>query len=134
MLNLRLQRLVAGVLLSLLVGLVGIALSTETAEGPAPITFAELCGQYPGVLVESESISVMGIQEPVAIRVINGEYSINGGIYTAEPGMVEFGQRVAVRHTTASGEEASTSTVLIVGGVSATFTSSTGPCLRGTRS
>jgi hypothetical protein len=100
---------------------------------PGSFSFSAVCGQYPGVLVESGSVTVTEITDPVTVSVVNGEYSINGGPYTAEPGTVSYGQTLSVRHTAATGEETMKSTVLVVGGRSAAFTSNTGPCLRGTR-
>jgi hypothetical protein len=124
----------AGLLLCLLV-IIGVQSFANDFDGgtSGSVSFPAVCGQYPGVLVESSSIAVTNIAEPVPIAVINGEYSINGGAYTAEPALVSYGQTVSVRHVAASGDETMKSTVLTIGGMSATFTSSTEPCLRGTR-
>ncbi len=124
----------AGLLFCLLV-IIGVHAFADDFDGgtPGSVSFPAVCGQYPGVLVESSSIAVTNIAEPVPISAINGEYSINGGDYTAEPGVVSYGQTVSVRHVAASGDETMKSTVLAIGGMSAVFTSSTEPCLRGTR-
>jgi hypothetical protein len=99
---------------------------------PTPFSFTDTCGHAPGVLVESGSITVTGISEPAQISVSNGEYSINGGPYTSADSTVEFGQTVSVRHTTPPAEDSVIGTELFIGGATATFTSTTGPCLRGT--
>lgn len=124
----------AGLLFGLL-AIIGVhAFASDFDGGPTgSFSFPAVCGQYPGVLVESSSIAVTNIAEPVPITAINGEYSINGGDYTAEPGVVSYGQTVSFRHLAASGEETMKSTVLTIGGMSGVFTSSTEPCLRGTR-
>jgi hypothetical protein len=128
-------RWIVGTALLLLAGIAGLASSFEANElqtTPETFAFQSVCGQSPGVSVESDIVTITGITEPVSISVINGEYSINGGPFTAEVGTVAYGQTVAVRHTSANADDASTSTILSVGGRSASFTSSTGPCLRGT--
>ena len=118
---------------SAVLAVMGLATEFEPAAQPTPIAFTEVCGQAPGVLVESDSVSITGINAPVPIAVINGEYSINGSGYTAEPGEVAFGQTVSVRHHAATEDGGMTSTILHVGGIRAVFSSNTGPCLRGTR-
>ena len=118
-----------------LVAMLGIRTHAEDVDGGGsvgPFAFAAVCGQYPGVAVESESITVTTTAEALSVAVVNGEYSVNGGPYTAEPGTVSHGQTVSVRHLAASGESPLNSTVLTIGGRSALFTSSTEPCLRGT--
>jgi hypothetical protein len=114
------------------VGRTSSSASSDQPATPDAFAFTAVCGQPPGILVESDSITVTGIADPVPVTVVNGEYSINGGPYTAEAGTVAYGQTVAVRHTTATADDTTTSTLLTVGGRSAPFTSSTGPCLRGT--
>lgn len=124
----------AGLLFSLLV-IIGVHAFANDFDGgtTGSVSFPAVCGQYPGVLVESGSIAVTNIAEPVPISTSNGEYSVNGGDYTTEPGVVSYGQTVSVRHVAASGDETMKSTILTIGGMSAVFTSSTEPCLRGTR-
>ncbi len=122
------------ILLSIaMVGFAGSEVAPTDGLTPAPFSFTPICGQSPGVLVVSDSITVSGITDPAPISVNNGEYSINGGPYTTKPGTIDYGQSVTVRHTTAQNDDTLVSTFLTVGGASATFTSSTGPCLRGTR-
>lgn len=75
--------------------------------------------------VTSEAITIQGISVPATISVSNGEYAIGEGAFTSVPGKISSGQTVTVRHTSADIFEGSTSTVLTVGGVSATFTSTT---------
>jgi hypothetical protein len=54
------------------------------------------------------------------------EYSINGGAFTAAPGTVLPGQSLRLRHVTAPAGQVQRS-VLLVGGVRATFTTWTAP-------
>lgn len=50
--------------------------------------------------VDSEEITVEGIDRPVPIRINNGLYSINGGDFTSVEGQVAEGDKVKLRLTT----------------------------------
>ena len=90
-------------------------------------------------VVESNPITVLGIDGLpviVAISITGGDYQVNGqGAYSSATSTVSLGDTVKVRHTSASGFEATTSTVLTIGSgvdgngvsnaVSETFTSTT---------
>ncbi|MBN8280317.1 MAG: thrombospondin type 3 repeat-containing protein [Gammaproteobacteria bacterium] len=94
---------------------------------PEPFGFPDLEAVQPGTLVSSESLYIYGLNVPAPISVTGGEYSIDGGEFTAEAGtMPPFG-RVVVRHRSADAALTSTTTVLTVGGVSGSFTSTTEP-------
>jgi hypothetical protein len=73
----------------------------------------------------SNAITVAGINSPAPISVTGGEYAVNGGAFTAGPGTVNNGDSVVVRHTSADTEGTTTNTVLTIGGISGTFTSTT---------
>ena len=70
-------------------------------------------------------MTVAGINAAAAISVANGQYSVNGGAYTAAAGTVNNGDTVTVQHTSASTNSASVTTTLTIGGVNGTFTSTT---------
>jgi hypothetical protein len=57
--------------------------------------------------------------------VTNGEYSIDGGPFTSAVGTITNGQSVQVRHTANVAFDAQTDTVLTIGGLSATFSTTT---------
>lgn len=76
-------------------------------------------------MIESAAITVSGINMPATISVSGGEYSINNGAYTAVAGTITNGQTVKVRHTSSASNSTTTNTVLTIGGVSNTFTSTT---------
>jgi hypothetical protein len=61
----------------------------------------------------------------VAVTVTGGTYSKNGGSYVSSAGTAQNGDTFAVRHTSSSSNSTATNTVLTVGGVSDTFTSTT---------
>ena len=73
----------------------------------------------------SDAITITGIGVPVSISVTAGEYSIDGGAFTANPGTIANGQSVVVRLTSSPSYATELSSTLTVGGVSATFSVST---------
>ncbi|TXT35993.1 MAG: putative Large exoprotein involved in heme utilization or adhesion, partial [Comamonadaceae bacterium] len=92
---------------------------------PDAFAFTDVTGQSVSTLVESNAITVAGINAAAAISVTGGEYSINGGAFTNAAGTVNNGQTVKVRHTTRASNGTATNTVLTIGGVTDTFTSTT---------
>lgn len=101
---------------------------------PNPFSFAAQANVPVNTLVESNAITVSGINSPAAISVAGGEYQVDGGAWTTMPASVAGGksgkavvngQTVRVRHTSAATNSTSVNTTLTIGGVSATFTSTT---------
>ncbi|MFC1589026.1 beta strand repeat-containing protein [Pseudomonadota bacterium] len=84
-------------------------------------TGAELNKLY----VSTNSIGVSGINAAAPISITGGEYSIDGGAFTSAPGTVSAFSRVFVRHTSAGTNSATVNTVLNIGGVSSTFSTTT---------
>ncbi len=73
----------------------------------------------------SNAITVSGINTPVAITISNGDYAINGGSYTALAGEVSNGNTVTVRQTASPSYLTTTDTLLTIGGVSGSFSTTT---------
>jgi len=92
---------------------------------PKPFSFTSQSGVAVKTLVESNAITVTGNSYSTTISVANGEYKIDSNAYTSASGKVSAGQKVTVRHTSASTYDTSTTTTLTIGGVSAGFTSVT---------
>jgi LmbE family N-acetylglucosaminyl deacetylase len=92
---------------------------------PNAFSFPSQTGVTPGALVTSTSDRISGINTAAPISVVNGQYRINNGAWTATPGTVSNNQNVQVRHTASASRGTSTTTTLTVGGVTATFTSTT---------
>lgn len=92
---------------------------------PTAFSFTDATAQELSTLVESDAITVAGINWPAAISVTGGEYQKNGGAWTSSPGTVANGDTVKVRHTTSGSQGTNTDTVLTIGGVSDTFRSTT---------
>jgi hypothetical protein len=96
---------------------------------PDPFTFIDATGVALSVLAESNVITVSGITAPAAISVTGGEYSVNTGsgfgAYTTTPATIANGNTARVRHTSSASYSTAVNTVLTIGGVSDTFTTTT---------
>jgi hypothetical protein len=67
-----------------------------------PFSFLDVINVARSTVIESNEITVTGINIAVDISIINGEYSINDGAYTSAAGTVENGDTVKVRHTSSA--------------------------------
>jgi hypothetical protein len=108
-------------------GVTGAFKTTTLARDTAPDPFA-FQGQAnlpPSTTAVANEVTISGINDPAPIAVSGGQYSINGGPYTYSAGNVASGQKVRVRHTTSSAFSGTMKTVLNVGGVQGTFTTTT---------
>jgi hypothetical protein len=94
---------------------------------PDPFTFADQTDVAPNTVVESNVITVSGINTGAPISIADGEYSINGGTYTAAVGTVNNGNTVRVRQTSSSAYSTTTNATLTIGDVSDTFSVTTIP-------
>ena len=102
---------------------------------PSAFSFTSLINVDPSSVQVSNSIAVANTDVPSPISVsTGGQYSINGGAFTSVPGVVSPGAQVQLQLTAASGYSTSDSATLTIGGVSSTFTVTTGaqPVLQGT--
>lgn len=91
--------------------------TTPDSFGFGPV-FADA---VPGAVVESVQIQVKGLGDLARISVSGGEYRVNWGDYTSKPGFVRLGDFVSVRQTAGANWGETTSAVLTIGGVSASF-------------
>ncbi|MCK5478018.1 MAG: hypothetical protein KAI44_03795 [Methylococcales bacterium] len=73
----------------------------------------------------SNTITVSGINATTTISVSNGEYAINGGSYTTVSGEVDNGNTVSIRQTASSSYQTTSNTLLTIGGVSDTYSTTT---------
>jgi uncharacterized delta-60 repeat protein len=78
-------------------------------------------------IITSNSITVTGIESTTSISVINGDYSIDGATFVNTSGTITNGQTIKVRHTSSAQFSSETTTVLNIGGIRGSFTSTTGP-------
>jgi hypothetical protein len=92
---------------------------------PNAFTFTNQSDSALSASITSNEITVSGINAAAPIAITGGEYSIEGGAFTAAAGTVSNNQKVRVRLTTSGQFSTPMSAVLTVGGVSVTFTATT---------
>jgi len=103
-----------------LVALIAAAPAWSQDTTPEAFTFNDQTGAEPSAMVESNTITVTGIDAAAAISVTGGEYRIGAGAYTSNAGTVTYNQMVQAR-ATAGAFGATVDVVLSIGGVSDTF-------------
>lgn len=94
---------------------------------PDNFTFTAVTNADVSAPVESNSITVDGINAAAAISITGGEYKIASGEYTTSDSTITDGQSVTVRLTTPEAGNQTREATLLIGGVSATFTVTTRP-------
>ena len=99
--------------------------NSNTDITPDAFTFADQTNVARSSAIVSAPITITGINTAAPISITGGEYSINGGAYTATTGTVPNNGTITVRHTSSANYSTATNTTLAVGGVSDTFTSTT---------
>jgi hypothetical protein len=103
----------------------------EAAAGdttPDAFSFVDQTSVDVSSTITSVAITVTGIDAPADITVsgdASSLYIINGGAPTADPGTVSNGDEVQAQHTSSASYVTATNTVVTIGGVSDTFTSTT---------
>ncbi|MCE1191325.1 MAG: IPTL-CTERM sorting domain-containing protein [Acidovorax sp.] len=96
----------------------GYAFSNTT---PGAFSFMPQTGVPLSTAITSNSITVAGITNGVAISVTGGLYAINGGAYTAAAGNVNNGDTVTVRLTSAASFSTTSLATLTIASMSAVF-------------
>ena len=69
---------------------------------PDPIAIVIPSPVDPGVYVTSLATTAYGINTPTAISITDGEYSVNGGLFTSANGIVNNKDRIVVRAVTSN--------------------------------
>lgn len=92
---------------------------------PNAFTFTDQTDVDLSAEIESDDITVSGINAATDISITGGEYSIDGADYVTGIGTVHNGASVSVRHTSSDQNGTDTDTTLTIGGISDTFTSTT---------
>lgn len=78
-------------------------------------------------LIESNSVTITGINSATKISISGGEYAIDNNSYTSSPGTINNNQNIKVRATTAETYSTLTKITLTVGELSKTFEFTTKP-------
>ncbi len=93
---------------------------------PNPFTFTNVTGVALSSEVTSNTITVAGIEAPADISTLSGAYSIGcNDTFTRDPGTINNGDTVCVRHNASAAPSATNTTTLTIGGVTGTFTTTT---------
>ena len=89
---------------------------------PDAFTFASQSGVSADPAIESESVTISGINIPAQLSISGGEYSIDGREYRANPGVIKNDQKVRIRVRSSIESSGVVSATLTIGEVSGTFT------------
>jgi Mg-chelatase subunit ChlD len=93
---------------------------------PDPFSFTAQTNVQPDSDVTSNSATITGVEVPAHISIIGGRYSIGcTATFTTDPATINNGQSVCIRHHTSTVFSDSETSTLTIGGVAATFTSTT---------
>lgn len=93
---------------------------------PDAFTFTAQTGVREGSTVVSNPATISGLEVPAHISIIQGAYSIGcTGDFTQQPGTIDNGETVCVRHQASAQPSTSKTSTLTVGGFAATFTTTT---------
>jgi hypothetical protein len=97
---------------------------------PTAFSFTDVTGAAVSTVYESNEIVVSGINSPAPISITGGQYRIKPsggsyGSYTSAAGTVSLGDTVQVKHTSSAAGVTAVNTVLTIGGVSDTYTTTT---------
>lgn len=93
---------------------------------PNAFTFTDVTNAAVSTLYESNTITVAGIDTGSSLSIVGGEYSLNGGAYATAPTTVQAGDTVKVRATSSGSGSTAVNVTLTIGGVSDTYTVTTG--------
>lgn len=109
-----------------IIGMTGGSLSPTPDTIPTAFSFTDQTNVSTSATITSAAITVSGINAATPISVSGGTYDINGsGSFTSSGGTVSNGNTVRARHTASASNSTATNTVVTIGGVSDTFTSTT---------
>lgn len=99
--------------------------ATPSDSTPDAFSFTDRVGAARSTVVESNAITVAGINTASAISITGGEYQIGAGAWASAPSTVTNGQTVKVRLTTSASYSTIANAALTIGGVSDTFSATT---------
>lgn len=104
----------------------GFTVTTEAADTtPEPFTFSSQSGVPVGSTRVSNAVVVSGINVAAPVSIAKGQYRINEGAFTSDPGEVRAGDSVVVQQVAAGAPSTAKTTTLTIGGVDGTFRTTT---------
>ena len=107
--------------LSLTIIACGGGSSTPPDLTPNSFSFVEVADAELSTVIESDPVTISGIDDSVSVSITGGEFSINGGSFSSGTGTISNGQTIAVRMTSSESFSTSVDASVTVGGVSGTF-------------
>lgn len=102
--------------------------ASDADHTPDVFAFPAQSGVALSTPVASATIVVSGLTTVTGIKIAGAagsSYAINGGPFTADPGSLANGDSVTVMHTSANTTDATVSSLVTIGGVTAEFASTT---------
>jgi hypothetical protein len=94
-------------------------------SAPDAFTFTDVSDVFFSAVVTSATVTITGINTAAEVSIVGGEYSRNGAAFTAASGLANKNDTFAVRHTASPVFGTATHTILTIGSLSDTFTSTT---------
>jgi hypothetical protein len=92
---------------------------------PEAFSFVDQTDVELSIVCTSAAITVDGIEAPAVITISGGTYSINGGDFTSDAGVVSDGDLVQARVTSSGSYATGVTATVTIGGVSDGFTATT---------
>jgi len=89
---------------------------------PDAFTFASQSKVSPDTPIESEPVTISGINIPAQLSIAGGEYSIDGDAYRTHPGTIKNNQKIRIRVRSSIESSGEVSATLTIGDVAGTFT------------
>lgn len=98
-----------------------VVTTADADTTPAPFAFIPQSGVALDTWVNSNPVTVSGIDSPSTVTITGGAYSINDAAYTSVAGTVQNGDTVSVRLMSPTSFATLAQATLTIGGVSGTF-------------
>jgi hypothetical protein len=89
---------------------------------PDAFTFTSQSRVAADTLVESEAVTLSGMNIPALLTIKGGEYSIDGGAYRSTPSTIKPDQKIRVRVRSSAESSGEVTAEVTIGGVMGTFT------------
>ena len=80
---------------------------------PDAFVFTDLTEQTPSTQVSSNTVTITGINEATAVSINNGEFSVNGDVFSSTTRNITSGQTLQLRLTSGASAQTVTSTVTV---------------------
>ena len=88
---------------------------------PEVFTFTAKIDVFLNTVVESDALTITGLNVAAAVSITNGEFSINGAAYTADVSTITSGQNIKVRTTSGTALDELKQASLTIGGITSEF-------------